>query len=266
MRFFFFLICIGVIPSLAFAQAQTEYMTQTTRDRINFTNLSVTNNATLFSIKGPAGQLLGSPYLDTTWQAGNVKFYNRLGVSLTADSLAGVPVRLDLLAHEIEVRAGASNIKAVKATAVRYVDINNSFGTISRYINAHEYQMDGQILPGFFEQLVTGKLDLLLYPSAYIRRANYNMALNTGSKDDELMKKQDASPAHMGDSATANKRTIYKYIHAGGIQSCQLVMGLTVLEEGSVWNTMPAHTHTRRMEAYFYFDVPDQHRVFHFMG
>jgi 4-deoxy-L-threo-5-hexosulose-uronate ketol-isomerase len=80
------------------------------------------------------------------------------------------------------------------------------------------------------------------------------------------MSKEEASPANMGEVETANKRTIYKYIHADGIQSCQLVMGLTVLATGSVWNTMPAHTHTRRMEAYFYFDVPDQHRVFHFMG
>ena len=78
--------------------------------------------------------------------------------------------------------------------------------------------------------------------------------------------KEEASPVELGDQATANRRTIYKYIHADGIQSCQLVMGLTVLSSGSVWNTMPPHTHTRRMEAYFYFDVPEQHRVFHFMG
>ena len=80
------------------------------------------------------------------------------------------------------------------------------------------------------------------------------------------MAKEKASPVNLGDVSTSNKRTIYKYIHPDGIKSCQLVMGLTVLENGSVWNSVPPHTHTRRMEVYFYFDVPDQHRVFHFMG
>ncbi len=80
------------------------------------------------------------------------------------------------------------------------------------------------------------------------------------------MTKEEASPVNLGEIATANKRTIYKYIHADGIKSCQLVMGLTVLAEGSVWNSVPPHTHTRRMEAYFYFDVPEQHRIFHLMG
>lgn len=80
------------------------------------------------------------------------------------------------------------------------------------------------------------------------------------------MTKEEAAPVHLGETATANKRTIYKYIHLDGIQSCQLVMGLTVLHEGSVWNSVPPHTHTRRMEVYFYFDVPEAHRIFHLMG
>jgi 4-deoxy-L-threo-5-hexosulose-uronate ketol-isomerase len=81
-----------------------------------------------------------------------------------------------------------------------------------------------------------------------------------------LFTKEDASPVNMGDLSTSNKRTIYKYIHLDGIRSCQIVMGLTVLELGNVWNSVPPHTHTRRMEAYFYFDLPENNRVFHFMG
>jgi len=80
------------------------------------------------------------------------------------------------------------------------------------------------------------------------------------------MTKEQASPVNLGELATSNKRTIYKYIHNDGIQSCQLVMGLTTLEEGCVWNSVPPHTHTRRMEAYFYFDIHEAHRVMHFMG
>ncbi|HEU4607400.1 MAG TPA: 5-dehydro-4-deoxy-D-glucuronate isomerase [Chitinophagaceae bacterium] len=87
-----------------------------------------------------------------------------------------------------------------------------------------------------------------------------------GAHPTVLMKKEEANGTATGSKAMANERTIYKYIHADGIASCQLVMGLTILSEGSVWNTMPAHTHERRMEAYFYFDVPQGHSVFHFMG
>jgi 4-deoxy-L-threo-5-hexosulose-uronate ketol-isomerase len=81
-----------------------------------------------------------------------------------------------------------------------------------------------------------------------------------------LLTKENASPVEMGTVETANQRTIYKYIHLDGIRSCQLVMGLTVLKAGSVWNTMPAHVHDRRMEVYCYFDIPEAHRVMHYMG
>jgi len=81
-----------------------------------------------------------------------------------------------------------------------------------------------------------------------------------------LMTFNEAAKVDAGSHATANLRTINKYIHADGIKSCQLVMGLTTLQPGSVWNTMPAHTHDRRMEAYFYFDLPAGQKVMHFMG
>ena len=80
------------------------------------------------------------------------------------------------------------------------------------------------------------------------------------------MSKEEALPVSLGSQETANERTIYKYIHRDGIQSCQVVMGLTVLKHGSIWNTMPAHVHDRRMEAYLYFDLNADHRVFHLMG
>lgn len=81
-----------------------------------------------------------------------------------------------------------------------------------------------------------------------------------------LMKEADATPVVLGSAETSNHRTIHKYIYGDGIQSCQLVMGLTTLTTGSVWNTMPAHVHDRRMEAYFYFDLAADQTLFHFMG
>jgi 4-deoxy-L-threo-5-hexosulose-uronate ketol-isomerase len=81
-----------------------------------------------------------------------------------------------------------------------------------------------------------------------------------------VCKKEQAQPVDLGAAETANKRTVYKYIHLEGIRSCQLVMGLTSMHEGSVWNSVPPHTHTRRMEVYFYFDLATDHRIFHFMG
>jgi 4-deoxy-L-threo-5-hexosulose-uronate ketol-isomerase len=76
----------------------------------------------------------------------------------------------------------------------------------------------------------------------------------------------EAEPITLGESITSNKRTIRKYIYPEGAKSCQLVMGVTTLEPGSVWNTMPVHTHQRRMEAYFYFNMNEDDLVFHLMG
>ena len=68
------------------------------------------------------------------------------------------------------------------------------------------------------------------------------------------------------DSLTANKRIIRQYIHPSVLETCQLSMGVTTLAPGSVWNTMPCHTHERRMEVYMYFNVPKDNIVFHYMG
>lgn len=134
------------------------------------------------------------------------------------------------------------------------------------------------------EVKVNGKVyDLSKLTCLYVGKGNEKISFKSKKKDNpakfyllsapahhvyptKLMTKEKAMPVEMGAVATANQRTIYKYIHLAGIKSCQLVMGLTILKEGSVWNTMPTHVHDRRMEAYFYFDVPANQKVIHLMG
>jgi 4-deoxy-L-threo-5-hexosulose-uronate ketol-isomerase len=77
---------------------------------------------------------------------------------------------------------------------------------------------------------------------------------------------KDAQSLHLGVPEKANVRTIYQFIHPKVLSSCQLVMGMTVLEPNSMWNTMPCHTHDRRMEVYLYFDLPEDAFVFHLLG
>jgi 4-deoxy-L-threo-5-hexosulose-uronate ketol-isomerase len=117
----------------------------------------------------------------------------------------------------------------------------------------------------------------------YIGRDNPEILFESTSKDEPavfyilsypahtaypvtVVKKESVQPTELGNLAQCNRRSIYKYIHMAGAKSCQLVMGVTHLHEGSTWNTMPAHTHMRRSELYFYFDMEENARVFHMMG
>ncbi|MBQ7594209.1 MAG: 5-dehydro-4-deoxy-D-glucuronate isomerase, partial [Synergistaceae bacterium] len=86
------------------------------------------------------------------------------------------------------------------------------------------------------------------------------------SYETRLIKISDAAKRPVGDIKTSNKRVINQFIHPDVLKTCQLSMGLTELDTGSVWNTMPAHTHERRMEIYTYFEIPEGNIVFHFMG
>jgi 4-deoxy-L-threo-5-hexosulose-uronate ketol-isomerase len=103
----------------------------------------------------------------------------------------------------------------------------------------------------------SGDSEPVFYLISYPAHKEYPTALATYA---------DAEPQHLGSQKDANKRTIYKYIHVNGIKSCQLVMGMTELDEGSIWNTMPSHTHLRRSEVYMYFNLKPDAFVVHLMG
>jgi 4-deoxy-L-threo-5-hexosulose-uronate ketol-isomerase len=94
----------------------------------------------------------------------------------------------------------------------------------------------------------------------------FNSAPAHRNYPDKKVTKADAIVMELGSLETANHRNINKMLVREVIQTCQLQMGMTELRVGSVWNTMPAHTHSRRMEAYFYFEVPENEVVCHFMG
>lgn len=97
----------------------------------------------------------------------------------------------------------------------------------------------------------------VFYLLSYPAHASYPVA---------LVRKEDANPTELGSVENCNRRTICKYIHLAGAKSCQLVMGVTHLQPGSAWNTMPPHTHNRRSEVYMYFNVAEDARVVHLMG
>jgi len=113
-----------------------------------------------------------------------------------------------------------------------------------------------------------GKKDIVFASNSESKPAVYYMNSTPAHKEYPTQKaaKTDANPVELGTPETCNERTIFQYIHLNGIKSCQLVMGFTELKTGSIWNTFPPHVHDRRMEVYFYFDLPEGQKVCHLMG
>jgi hypothetical protein len=189
MRVAFTFICC-VIPVLVSLAQQTI--------RISGDGINVSNSlAPIRQADGMAGfdiyrkQLLGSPYEDSTFQAGNIRFYKR-PAGTTIDSLMGVLMRYDLQAHQLEILAGPNNIRVAYAAQVRQFAVNNkALNTVTYYLNTREFKGEAEQLQGFFDVIAAGRAMLLRYPSVSISKANYNMSLNVGSKDDELVTKQD---------------------------------------------------------------------------
>ncbi len=136
--------------------------------------------------------------------------------------------------------------------------------------------------PGYV--LIEGKrFEMNHYDGLYVGMGTKNVVFGTKDAKDPAKFYLASAPAHhsyptveiplsqakkvkLGDSATLNSRTINQYVHPNVCASCQLSMGLTILNPGNVWNTMPCHTHERRMEVYFYFGMDKDTLVFHLMG
>lgn len=136
---------------------------------------------------------------------------------------------------------------------------------------AGEIVVDGKKFPMGFKDCLyisMGSKDVRFSSFAPDSPAKYYMVCAPAHKPCEtmLITRENAEKRPLGAIETANKRVIYQFIHPAVLETCQLCMGLTELDEGSVWNTMPAHAHERRMEVYFYFEVPKDQVVFHLMG
>lgn len=131
--------------------------------------------------------------------------------------------------------------------------------------------IDGEVIElGFKEALYVGKGTKEVIMASVDGNNPAKLYFNSTPAHMEYPSKKvtlaDADVAEMGSLETSNKRKINKLIVNSVVKTCQLQMGMTAFEPGSVWNTMPAHTHSRRMEAYFYFEVPEKQAVCHFMG
>jgi 4-deoxy-L-threo-5-hexosulose-uronate ketol-isomerase len=166
---------------------------------------------------------------------------------------AAVPDGKDLVLDEVR-ECGTKSILDRREMAV--VNIGDS-GTVSA--GGETYALEhGDVL---YLPMGTGPVTFSGKGRYYIASAPAHRALPA-----RLIRLEDAKKMRLGAPETANDRTINQFVHPEVMESCQLVLGYTQFHGGSVWNTMPAHVHDRRMEAYCYFDMAPDTRVFHFMG
>lgn len=168
-----------------------------------------------------------------------------------------------LTVKPVILKAG-SELRAEYFLERREMGIINIGGEGVVTIDGTEYFLenrDGLYIGMGSKDIVFSGVDSNNPPRFYFNSAPAHKAFPTQKIEIKNVEEQ-----HLGSNEESNKRTIYKYIHPEGVKSCQLVMGMTILEPGNIWNTMPCHTHDRRMEVYLYFNLPDEGLVFHFMG
>ena len=156
------------------------------------------------------------------------------------------------------------NLKADYFLQRREIGLVNVGGDAIVHVDGEKYSLS------FKEALYIGKDCKEIYFESAVPGDPAKLYINSAPAHQKYpvkrITKAEAEIVELGSLETANHRIINKLIVNSVVQTCQLQMGLTELKSGSVWNTMPAHTHDRRMEAYFYFDLPEKQSVCHFMG
>lgn len=156
------------------------------------------------------------------------------------------------------------DLRAEYFTERREIGVLNVGGKGSIRVGEQKYELD--LLDCLY--IGRGNPEVIFSSEDASQPAEYYLLSYPAHKEHptQLSKNKDLDGLALGAAETCNKREIRKHIHMEGVRSCQLVMGFTQLMPGSVWNTMPAHTHMRRSEVYFYFNISPEDRVLHLMG
>lgn len=166
-------------------------------------------------------------------------------------------------AKSLKLEAG-SELRAEYFLARRELGVINIGGNGSITVDGKKYQLNTK--DGIYIGMESKEIEFSSDDENNPAKFYFNSAPAHKKYPTVIIKPEDCVTVELGNLEEGNKRIIRKYILPGQVESCQLVMGMTQLKPGSVWNTMPCHTHDRRMEVYLYFDMMEDQCVMHFMG
>ncbi|RDB07615.1 hypothetical protein [Runella aurantiaca] len=189
LKAYFSLLIFG-FSLTAIAQQTDNQLTNTARDLINLNGFKINaNNANtgLFDIKGPKGNVVGNPYLDSTWQTGSIKLYKKIGPpGREGDSIGNVPLRLDLFVNELEIKiASTQDVRVLAGDYIRFFTLEGPERRI--FLNVNQFRSEDN-MKGFVELIKGGRLSLVELTKLSIIKPNYNEAMALGSKDTKIVK------------------------------------------------------------------------------
>lgn len=186
MKIYFFLL---LLPMVLTAQ---EELPQSTKDALNFGTFNPNPQYVIYGKGMQGGGMQGDAYLDTAWHASTIWFYVtavRRYDPKASDSISGYPIRVNLLDQIVEFDMG-ENVKGVDPSAIRRILYQGASGPVF-LVNTRTFGADQQDLPGFFQTLATGEMTLLKYTRLIVTKPTYNVALDVGSKDTKLFKRDE---------------------------------------------------------------------------